>query len=393
MAVLADCAPVAGNIKSNIGLTSDLPAPAPLPEPSFPPAFPPVSLLWQQTLYPDRGLSGRSMIAAKSTVGRRTAKLDTAAQRSPKDRAPDADLLAMSTAVESSSPEPVSLASRPPEPASKSFLTPRPDVEDILRLGGIIVPFLHADASEAERHFQQQATNAVEKVFVEDYDDPSVLLSLYEKMTTDKQLSYMQKEWGEPLEKAIAHAETLQRVASAIQAIRRSFEHAAPSGQANLFNDVDQAQCRPAFTELRDRDSSALDLYITVSPIGHYTLAELESICQESHRAELKARHFPKEEGPPYLRKLVRRAYNRAYHGRKVRKVVVLQGGWQVHEDDKRRVLRAIVGVKRQRGFGKDPCVMEEITLVQEEKRQGRYGASICCQIQSSVAIDCKELK
>jgi hypothetical protein len=265
-------------------------------------------------------------------------------------------------------------------------------VEKILAIAGVIVPFLHKDATPAERDFHEQAKRAVERVFIDDLDDPSILLSLYEKVSSEEALAYVREDWREPLELTIVRAETLQQVSSAVRALRRAFATAKPLGEG-LYAGIDQSQCRSAFAELKKGDSEALDTELTVAPVGRRAVRELEQVCTDSYDQELSQRSFPPPSGPPPLRQLVRRVYARAYQGRTVQRVVIPQGAWVVDESGGGRRLRAIVGVKRRKAFPLDPCVMEEITIVQEETRPGRYGQPVCCQIHSSVAIACNQLE
>jgi hypothetical protein len=269
---------------------------------------------------------------------------------------------------------------------------------EILAAAGILLPYLHAEASESERDFHEQALRAVERTYVDDSEDPSVLISLYEKMLTDAGLADLAEDWRAPLELAIARADTLQRVNAPLRAVHRAYERAEPTEQPGLYLGIDQPHCRTAFAELRKLDANALDIYITVPPVGRHALREVETICIESEAAELATREFPEPQGSSRLRRLVRNAYNRAYRGsgKKVRRVVVLDAGWEELPDQEQRVLRAIVGVRRKQAFPQAPCVMEEITIAQEERKEkgrGRYGPPICCQIKSSVAISCDQLK
>ncbi len=298
--------------------------------------------------------------------------------------------------VEPVEPDPVEPALVVPEAPAEPPPPDLPDAEEVLASSGIILPYLHSDATEAETQFHEQAIRAVERTYVEDFDDPSVLLSLYEKMMTDEALSYLAEDWRVPLELTIARAETLQRVNAPLRALRRAYERAQPGSQDGLYVDINQPGCRSAFAQLKKTDADALDVYVTLSPIGRVTLRDVETICADSHQAELATRELPEPRGPPRLRRLVRKAYNRAYRGsgKKVRRVVIVEGGWEVLEEEKRRLLHAIVGVRRRRAFPHSPCVMEEITIAQEEKRRpGRYGPPICCQIKSSIAISCDQLR
>ena len=86
-------------------------------------------------------------------------------------------------------------------------------------------------AETTDRTFHEQATRAIERTYVEDFDDPSILLSLYEKMTTDPSLSYMRDVWQPSLETAIGRAETLQRVSAPVRALRRALADAEPRGE------------------------------------------------------------------------------------------------------------------------------------------------------------------
>jgi hypothetical protein len=383
------CAARVGDMRANIGIPSPWVAPSrpaeptPRPEPSRPGDFPEVQLVWTNALYPND--APPPVIVAAVTP---TAAIEPMRPNPVEPVEPDP--------VEPVEPSPVEPG---PEPTPADEPTPRVETqsaEEVLAASGIILPYLHADASPEETKFHEQSIRAVEKTYVEDFDDPSVLLSLYEKMMTDEGLSYLAEDWRVPLELTIARAETLQRVNAPLRALRRVFERAKPGSQTGLYLQINQPGCRSAFAQLTKLDTDALDIYVTIQQIGRHTLRDVETICTESDEAELASREFPEQEGAPSLRRLVRKAYNRAYRGsgKKVRKVVVLQGGWEVLEEEKQRLLHAIVGVKRKRAFPHAPCVMEEITIAQEEKnRPGKYGPPICCQIKSSVAISCDQLK
>jgi hypothetical protein len=121
-------------------------------------------------------------------------------------------------------------------------------------------------------------------------------------------------------------------------------------------------------------------------------LADLEHACKSSNEAELASRQFPELLGPAKLRKIVRRSYKRAFKRRKVRKVSIPNAGWEVLDDGERRVLRAIIGVRRKNAFPEAPCIMQEVTIEQKKKRR-RYSKPVCCEIKSSVAIKCSELE
>ncbi|MEE8408673.1 MAG: hypothetical protein V3T05_03615, partial [Myxococcota bacterium] len=278
-----------------------------------------------------------------------------------------------------------------PEPTDTGPPPPR-DPEEPLLPEDLILPDRLDDAAVEENRFHDLANRMLEKLYASDRDDPSVLLSLYEKMMTQVNLARLRDGWQEPIERAISRAETLQRVTAAIRGLRAAFADAEPGSKPTVYTGVDHAQCRSAFAHLYKTDPEAIDLAVTIEQLGRRNLGDVETICRDSNDAELAVRKFPEQEGPNRLRKLVKRAYKKSYRRRAVRKVSISEAGWEVLEDENRRILRAIVGVRRNNAFPEAPCVMQAIIIEQQKKRR-RYGRPVCCQIESSVAIACSELE
>ncbi len=397
-AQIGDVSAGISSLPSNMAFSSNMAQPWQPPEPARPKAFPPVQLVWAQAVGGGAPVAPppRPVLVAHGLVGYGGPDVGRPTKPRP-DPEPDPpqDLEPADGPPTVPEPEPPDTGPTPhrdpeePEPPD-TRPTPHRDPEEPLLPEDFLLPDRLDDAAVEENHFHDQANQTLARVYASDGDDPSVLLSLYEKLMTHVNLERLRQGWQEPIERAISRAETLQRVTAAIRGLRTAFADAKPGSEPTVYTGIDHAQCRSAFAHLYKTDPEAIDLAVTIENLGRRNLGDVETICRDSNDAELATRKFPEQEGPKKLRMLVKRTYKKAYRRRAVRKVSIPQAGWEVLEN--RRILRAIVGVRRNNAFPEAPCVMQAIIIEQQKKRR-RYGRPVCCQIESSVAIACSELE
>jgi hypothetical protein len=360
-------------------MPSRLPSPSRPAAPPAPAGFPPVRLFWVQTMSP---VTSPETPAAAAVVSR---KLTPGVESTPAPRPEPTPVPEVAPKLEAK-PEPKPELKPVPKPDAPSMSPTKETLAD----RGVKVPVLVSAATAAEKDFHEKATRALERVYLEDSDDPAILMSLYEKMTSEQDLKGACDVWRTPLELAMDRSETLQRGSAAIRALRRAFANARPTETLKIYSGLDLPQCRAGFASLHEIADDALAYDIKIEHVGRLKLRDFEEICTYSQTAELKGRSFPELTGAAQLKKMVRLAYGKAFKGRIVLKVAI-PGTWEDSDDGNRRTLRAVIGYKRNKAFPEHPCVMEEVLLDQEKKGK-KFGKPVCCEVESSLAISCNEL-
>lgn len=245
--------------------------------------------------------------------------------------------------------------------------------------------------AQRQTRFHDSANRAVERVHDNDYDDNAILLSLLENLRVDPALAPLRDKWEQRLDDSIARADRLRRIRVVLLKLKRAFAHAEPNPGTSFYRKIDIVSCRQAFAALFERYTDEALLEVTVPPIGRKPLTEFNELCEASHSAELQTIVFPKNLGTKKLRQAVKRAVERVYPAESIKRLSVSQTSWTVSKANKRRELRATIGLQRDIVFPEEPCVMREIQLWQEI--QGRtFGPTECCEVTSETPIRCDRL-
>lgn len=219
-------------------------------------------------------------------------------------------------------------------------------------------------ASNLVRTFNVAAVRAVQRVYHEDGDDPSVLIALQDQLAQRPQLASLAPVWQGPLSAAMARATTLQALGPTLRSLRIAMANAYFDERLRIYRDVDGGSCETAFGSLPSQDDSLLDFVVTVEPIGTYPLAKFRSFCAESRKTALRERQLPGKPAPAPMVRLVRRLYAQAHLGGQVRSVSVVKF-WQQDGQAKQSTLHAVVGVVRNDVRpGEEPCSIAEISVI-----------------------------
>ena len=254
----------------------------------------------------------------------------------------------------------------------------------------LALPRASDNAPDAVRAFNVAAVRAVQRVYREDGDDPSVLLALQDQLAQRPQLAGLIPVWQGPLSAAMARATTLQALGSTLRALRTAMANAYFDERLRLYRDVDGKACEAAFSSLPSQDDTLLNFVVTVEPIGTYPLGKFRGFCSDSRTTTLRERQLPGKPAPAQMVRLVRRLYNQAHLGGQVRSVSVVKP-WQRDEQAKQSTLHAVVGVVRSDvGSGEEPCSMAEISVV---KVLHSSEAPVISEVGEREPILCNQLK
>ena len=246
------------------------------------------------------------------------------------------------------------------------------------------------DVSDAVRAFNIAAVRAVQRVYREDGDDPSVLLALQDQLAQREALRPVRPVWEGPLSSAMARATTLQALGPTLRALRTAMANAYFDERLRLYRDVDAKACETAFNSLPSQDETLLNFVVTVEPIGTYPLGKFRSFCAASRSTALREKQLPGKPAPAALVRLVRHLYNQAHLGGQVRSVSVLQP-WQRDGEQKQSTLHAAVGVVRADGnAGDEPCSVAEISVV---KALNSNEPAVISEVGEREPILCEQLK
>lgn len=250
------------------------------------------------------------------------------------------------------------------------------------------LPAAPGGVSAVQVEFIQAASRILRRIHLQNDSDPSIALSLREKLTDEAELSSLRGEWDPLLEKGAAHARALESLGLAVRQLTTAVAGARLDSDLGIYRGLDMVECRSAFQQVKDAGAAAMALVVNMPPLGRQTLKALNIACNDSHSIDLAERSFPDVSGPASTRRQAKKAFRKQLERGRVLKVSIGQRWTKDQDDDNLRRLHATFGVKRRNVFPEHPCLMQQAILSQRRKGK-RWGPIECCAIQTTQAIAC----